>query len=350
MAERIPIWLDCDPGHDDAFAIILAAEHPSLNLLGISTIHGNAPLDRVTENAMRILTAIGRTEIPVYAGCKKPFMRPSIHAPDIHGESGIDGTNLLPEPKVAYTPGNAIKAMYDGIMSTPFQTCILVATGTLTNVALLLATFPDVADHVKEISIMGGSFMEGNITKFAEFNIYADPESANAIFSNTSLSNRITLIPLDLTHQVLATPEVVQELLHPANIKFPEDSPFNTTPLRKMLEELLMFFASTYASVFNITEGPPLHDPLAVAALLPAIIPFERDDPISLPGGIRFMWEYAKVVVDIHGVTLGRTTKHVPSEGETVVRIGTGVDVPKFWEILFDAVGKADARGQVKWE
>ncbi|KAF8415479.1 Inosine/uridine-preferring nucleoside hydrolase domain-containing protein [Tirmania nivea] len=348
--ERTPVWLDCDPGHDDAFAIILAAEHPQLNLLGISTIHGNASLDRVTENAIRVLTAIGRTDIPVFPGVRKPYMRPSVHAPDIHGESGIDGTNLLPEPAVAFQAGNAIRAMHEAIMATRYQTCALVATGALTNVALLLAAFPEVADHVKEVSIMGGSFMEGNITKYAEFNIYADPESSNSIFSNHALSGRITLIPLDLTHQVLATPTVLESLLNPKNHIHPEGTILRngTTALRKMLHDLLSFFASTYAKVFNITEGPPLHDPLAVAAILPPSDPTEQQ-LTAIQGGPRWEWEHAKVIVDTHGVEVGRTLKHAPKQGETIVRIAVSVDVPRFWEVLLKIVNTVDVRGGVQW-
>lgn len=134
-------------------------------------------MDKVTHNCLSLLTAIGKTNIPVYAGSRKPFMRPAVHAPAIHGESGIEGTTLLPEPAVAVQPGNAILAMRDAILATPLQSTVLVATGALTNVALLLATFPEVVTHVKEISIMGGAFGDredcrGNITPVAEFNIY----------------------------------------------------------------------------------------------------------------------------------------------------------------------------------
>ena len=188
-----------------------------------------------------------------------------------------------------------------------------------------------------------------NKLTFRVRNQKCDPESANAIFSNTQLSNRITLIALDLSHQVLATPAILEMLLHPLNLQVPPGSPENTTPLRKMLHDLLTFFASTYAAVFNITEGPPLHDPLAVAAVLPCPILATLHQKSSSAGGIQFEWEYVKVVVDIHGVEIGRTQKHAPKEGETVVRVAKAVDVQKFWEVLMDAVGKADARGKVKW-
>lgn len=348
MSYRTPVWLDCDPGHDDAFAIILAAEHPSLELLGISTVHGNAALDRVTENAIRVLTAIGQTEVPVYRGSKKPFMRPSVHAPDIHGESGIDGTNLLPAAAVSHQPGNAIHAMYTAVMKTDYRSCHIIATGTLTNVALLFSTYPDVVDWCAGLSIMGGSFTAGNITKYAEFNIYCDPESANAVFSNFGLSNRITLVPLDLSHQVLATPTVLEVLLHPhgkSSAIGTANEKRDTTPFRQMLHDLLTFFAYTYAEVFNITEGPPLHDPLAVAAILPFLPHGQHDLP-----QLTWTWEYAKIVVDTYGEEVGRTQKHPAADGETVVRIGMGVDVESFWTLLMRMVSRSDARGKVTWE
>lgn len=181
----------------DTFAIILAAEHPNLNLLGLSTVHGNSSLQNVTINSHSVLKAIGKTEIPVYAGAAKPFMRPAVHAPDIHGESGIDGTNLLPKVEVPEysTKENAVLAMRNALMATPPNTAALVATGTLTNVALLFATFPEVAKHIKVFSIMGGAFgnrpdSRGNVTKTAEFNIFCDPEAAQ---SGTSISSFLAL-------------------------------------------------------------------------------------------------------------------------------------------------------------
>ncbi|KAG0633270.1 Inosine/uridine-preferring nucleoside hydrolase domain-containing protein [Tuber brumale] len=340
-ATKTHIWLDCDPGHDDAFAMILAAEHPNLELIGISTVHGNSSMVNVTTNALSLLTAIGKTDVPVYAGSRKPFMRPAVHAPDIHGDSGIDGTTLLPESKVAVKSGNTILAMYEAIMKTPFQTCAVVATGTLTNVALLFAAFPDVVGHIRCVSIMGGAFggradARGNITKWAEFNIYCDPESAQSIFSNPELSGRITLVPLDLTHTVLATSDVLATLMttsHP------------TTKLRKMLHDLLTFFSKTYADVFNITAGPPLHDPLAVAATIP---------------GNEIEWDMEEVQVEVvcHGEQIGQTIKTPRDQGEELgkggakpvawVKVPRSVTVDSFWKVMMSCVEKAD--GRYNWE
>ncbi|KAI5804357.1 Inosine/uridine-preferring nucleoside hydrolase domain-containing protein, partial [Geopyxis carbonaria] len=328
----------------DAFAIILAAEHPSFNLLGISTVHGNAPMDRVTLNAISLLTSIGRTEIPVYAGARKPFMRPAVHAPDIHGSSGIDGTDLLPEVHTAVQSENCILAMRAAIMATPLQTCVLVATGTLTNVALLFATFPEVVAHLKAVSIMGGAFgtrsdAHGNISKHAEFNIFCDPEAAQSVLANPELDGRITLIPLDLTHTVPATPEILSRL------RLGRDDPGN---LRQMLYELLTYFSATYERVFGLTQGPPLHDPLAVAALLPT-------DEIA--------WEVEEYRVEVvcHGDEIGKTIKTPVGPGGGLVRRETGlggvgkekvcrvkipssVDVDAFWNVILKMVEMTDGR------
>ncbi|KAJ4173759.1 Uridine nucleosidase 1 [Fusarium falciforme] len=276
---QIPVWLDCDPGHDDAFAILLAAYHPSIRLLGISTIFGNAPLKNTTYNAASLLTAIGRHDIPLYVGLDKALERPAIHAPtDIHGDSGLDGTDLLPKPLVSPSSVPAVEAMAEAIRAEAPGTAWIVATGALTNVGALFRKYPELVSHVKGVSLMGGSigggFSDaplgevdghpriGNYTPWAEFNILVDPEAAATVFHTKEIAAKTTIVPLDLSHQVLATPET---------------GPGKTT-LRTMLVELLYFFAQTYADTFGITAGPPLHDPIAVAAVL---IGTESEIPFS---------------------------------------------------------------------
>ncbi|KAF3921093.1 hypothetical protein AA313_de0207438 [Arthrobotrys entomopaga] len=345
---RMPIWLDCDPGHDDAFAILLAATNPHFNLLGISTVHGNSSLKKVTNNALSLLTAFGRAEdVPVYPGASKPFMRPALHAPDIHGETGIDGTTLLPTPLTTAQTTPAVLAMREAILSTPKNTCSVIVTGTMTNAALLFAAFPETAEHIRCLSIMGGAFTVGNITKFAEFNIYCDPESASSIFTLPSLTDKIYLAPLDLTHTVLTTTTVRSTLLS------------QQTTFRTMLHDLLMFFAATYERVFGMTEGPPLHDPLAVAVLLPESC------------GLGFEFVEGSVEVILSGEEIGRTVlrkavvgedddddvnRHCGDEeigekgeeeegrrsGGVRVKVGRKVNVERFWELVMDAVACAD--------
>ncbi|KAL1995614.1 hypothetical protein VTN49DRAFT_1801 [Thermomyces lanuginosus] len=362
VTEPIPVWLDCDPGHDDAFAILLAAHHPSLHLLGITTVHGNASVAKTTINAQRVLTAIGKPEIPVYPGAKKPFSRLAVHAPDIHGTSGLDGTDLLPEPsRPAVTDKNPILAMRDALLAQPAGTAWVVATGALTNVALLFATFPEVAEHIAGLSIMGGAIgggftnapvsrlpgaesRIGNTTVWAEFNIYCDPEAAQSILTNPILMPKTTLCPLDLTHQVLATGPVRQRVL------MSSVSGGTSTALRRMLHDLLMFFAGTYMTVFGIESGPPLHDPLAVAVILSNLNPaYAEAHPSSVikfddRNGERFA---VTVVTDgQHGkdvsITgqLGRTVAE-PKVGQGTV-IPRGLDTDAFWDMLLECIDRAE--------
>ncbi|EMD00571.1 hypothetical protein BAUCODRAFT_118325 [Baudoinia panamericana UAMH 10762] len=283
--EQTPLWLDCDTGHDDALAILLAGHSPEVRLLGISTVFGNASLKHTTYNTRAILQAIDRTDVPVYEGAQKPLLRDPLHAPAIHGESGLDGTTCLPEPIVPVMKDmSAIDAMYVSLSSEPVGTPWLVATGSLTNVATLFKRHPDLASHLGGLSIMGGAvggnftsapmgrvlgkgLRFGNHTATAEFNIYCDPEAAQSVFGNPVLAVKTVLVPLDLSHQFLATRAVQMGLLFgigtPAHR---EPTSAAASPIRRLYFEILTFFAGSYAEVFGMTEGPPVHDPLAVAA------------------------------------------------------------------------------------
>ncbi|MCJ1313235.1 Uridine nucleosidase 1 [Agyrium rufum] len=399
----------------DAFAILLAAHHPNLDVLGISTVHGNASLRKTTINAGSILTAIGKSEIPVYPGAASPFCRIAVHAPDIHGSSGLDGTTHLPSPSVpVLSNSNAILAIYSALIAEPPGTAWLVATGALTNVAVLFAAFPDLAGHIRGLSIMGGAigggFTDapmgtlrgegerfGNVTRWAEFNIYCDPEAAQSIFINPILASKTTLIPLDLTHQVLATREVQLSLLHgsgkplntpksssslstphslpspsskstsspaaesKAEVKAASPSPFplpTPSTTRLLFYELLLFFASTYARVFNITAGPPLHDPLAVAIVL-----FDEgiDAALAFDDRSGERWAVDVVTDGAHGGggdgtqggegekddesgQVGRTVARAVEVGKGGVRIPRGLNVDRFWAIVDDCLGRAEER------
>ncbi|KAI9791665.1 MAG: Uridine nucleosidase 1 [Piccolia ochrophora] len=350
--DQIPVWLDCDPGHDDAFAILLAAHHPSFHLLGISTVHGNASLIRTTENASRILSAIGRPSIPVYPGARKPFCRTAVHAPDIHGISGLDGTNLLPPPPSGPPPTrSAVLAARDALLSTPQNTAWIVSTGALTNVALLLSTFPEVVGWIAGLSVMGGSIGDkftdaplgtvagdedaqrvGNVTQWAEFNIYCDPEAAQALFMNPNLRPKIILIPLDVTHLAFATESVRDLVLRGPDLNSP------VTVLRQLLHDLLVFFASTYQNVFGISAGPPLHDPLAVAVLLPS-------DEVQFEFAQGERWIVEVVTDGLHGQggsMVGRTIVRKLPEGEHGIRIPRGLKVDAFWSMLEQCIARAE--------
>ncbi|KAK0761027.1 hypothetical protein N5P37_005970 [Trichoderma harzianum] len=366
-SDQVPVWLDCDPGHDDAFAILLAAHHPRINLLGISTVFGNASLEHTTHNAASILTAFGKhNDIPLYVGLNKALERPALHAPtDIHGESGLDGTELLPVPKCSPKPEPAIDAMAAALKAQPAGTAWIVATGTVTNVGALFRKYPELVAHIKGLSIMGGSigggFSDaplgkvdgkeriGNTTPYAEFNIFVDPEAAAEMFHNKEIAKKMFMVPLDLSHQVLATEKVRDLLLYG---KDGEKTGTGKTTLRTMLVELLYFFAKTYADVFGITAGPPLHDPLAMLAVL-----LGTPDEIAI-----YDWDEKKsqgpkhnerfdVTVITEGTIeeakrgekqTGRTIAKEAPAGEGGVIIPRGVDVDRFWQVIEECIERAD--------
>ncbi|KAF6803401.1 inosine-uridine preferring nucleoside hydrolase [Colletotrichum sojae] len=363
----VPVWLDCDPGHDDTFAILLAAYHPTIKLLGLSTVFGNAPLEKTTANALSILTAIGKQNaVPVHVGAAKPTSRPPMQAAtDIHGESGLDGTDLLPQPSVSAHPIPAVEAMAAALRAQAPGTAWLVATGSLTNVGQLFTQHPDLVSHIRGLSIMGGAVGDGftdivmgqvdgvprvgNWTPWAEFNIIIDPEAAAAVFHNKALAAKTTLVPLDLSHQVLATEEVRELLLYG---KDGEKTGRGKTTLRQMLVELLMFFAKTYSDVFGITAGPPLHDPLAVAAVLAGTrheIPFHDFD--TKKGKCVKYHERFEVTIVTEGDLeeakegknqLGRTVARLLEPGSEGVRIPRGLDIPMFWKVIEECTERAD--------
>ncbi|TDZ17792.1 Uridine nucleosidase [Colletotrichum orbiculare MAFF 240422] len=364
----VPVWLDCDPGHDDTFAILLAAYHPTIKLLGVSTVFGNAPLEKTTANASSILTAIGKhNDIPVYVGAAKPMARPPMQAAtDIHGESGLDGTDLLPQPlKPADRSVPAVDAIAAALSAQPANTAWLVATGSLTNVAQLFERHPHLVAHIRGLSIMGGAIGDGftdivmgvvdgvprvgNWTPWAEFNIIIDPEAAASVFHNKALAAKTTLVPLDLSHQVLATEEVRDLLLYG---KGGEKTGRGKTTLRQMLVELLMFFAKTYSDVFGITAGPPLHDPLAVAAVLTGTrheIPF-HDFNAKKGNCVKYHERFDLTVVTEGSLEdaqagkaqLGRTVARLLEPGSEGVRIPRGLDIALFWKVVEECTERAD--------
>ncbi|KAK3310580.1 Inosine/uridine-preferring nucleoside hydrolase domain-containing protein [Chaetomium strumarium] len=375
---RIPVWLDCDPGHDDTFAILLAAYHPAIRILGVSTVFGNASLEKTTRNATSILTAIGKADaVPVYVGASKALFRPPMHAPtDIHGDSGLDGTSLLPSSPTAQpiTSIPAVDAAYAALKACPPKTAWVVATGAFTNAATLFLKYPDLIPHVAGLSLMGGAVgggftpavlgtvdgvaRVGNWTQYAEFNVLADPEAAAFIFGNRELARKTTLIPLDVSHLVLTTAEVRDLILYGREEvekgERGERGKGKTTRLRTMLVELLMFFAMTYSDVFGITEGPPLHDPLAVAAVLTGVgdkheIPFCDSDPAEEPGlAQRERYEVTVATEGTYedaraGARTGQITARLLPPGEEGVRIPRSLDIPLFWKVLEECVSRADA-------
>ena len=251
MEKKKRVWLDCDPGHDDAMAIILAAGPShlySVNLIGVSTVCGNQTVEKTTDNALRMLNIINRNDVPVYRGADKPLTRPKRNCPEIHGESGLDGPDIPPRPGCPSTP--AVVAMAEALLSgDPADKPTLVATGALTNVALLFSVYPEVIDRLSELVIMGGAYQGlGNTGPTAEFNIQCDPE-AHIVFEAGLKS--LVMVPLEVTHTVLVTPKIRDGLLT-GYARNPGSSRF-----LRLLDELMHFFEDRI-KVFGF-EHPPLH-------------------------------------------------------------------------------------------
>jgi len=212
------------------------------------------------------MRALNKTDIPVHAGLARGLTRENISATNIHGKSGLDGTNLLPplQPEDKPSGKKAVLAMAEEVLARPKGEVMLVATGSMTNIAILVSLFPEVIDWIKGLVIMGGGLSIGNINSIAEFNIWValreatinmkcDPEAARILFSLPALAEKTVMVPLDLTHSALLTKEIESRILTP-----------NPTKFRQMWAELGRFFADKYATVLGIVAGPPLHDVCAV--------------------------------------------------------------------------------------
>lgn len=247
MSKR-KIILDCDPGQDDAIAILLALASPEIDLVAITAVAGNIGLAKTGWNA-RALVELAGAATPVHAGCPRPLVRDQVDAAHIHGDSGIDGATLKP-PTRPLAAGHAVDFIRDTVRAHGEGEITLVAIGPLTNLACVLVQAPDVAGRVREIVLMGGSIGLGNTTPAAEFNIYADPHAAHVVFNSGA---RIVMTPLELTHQVLATPERVQAI-----------RALGSEPARQIAGILDAYPKTTHFG----SIGGPLHDPCAVAWLL----------------------------------------------------------------------------------
>ena len=302
---------DCDPGHDDAVAMLLAIGNPKINLLGVTTVGGNQSLDKVTYNARAILTMAGVNDVPVYQGCGRPLIRDLEVAASIHGETGLDGVEL-PEPTVPLQEMHAANFIVKTIMENEPNTITIVPTGPLTNIAMAARLEPKIVDRVKEIVLMGGGYHTGNWSSVAEFNIKTDPEAAHIVFNEPW---KVTMVGLDLSHQALCTPEVQNRIEEIG------------TPLAHFVSGLMDFFRLTYQQNQDFVD-PPVHDPCPMAYLIdPSVIQTRR----------------CPLTVEIHGTeTLGMTVADLrgpePSEDECNTQVATTLDFDKFWNLIIDAV------------
>ena len=246
------IIIDTDPGQDDAIAILLALASPELEVLGITAVAGNVPLELTQTNARKICELAGRTDMRVFAGASRPLVRPLVTAEYVHGKTGLDGP-VLPEPEMALEDGFAVDFIIDTIRARPNQSVTLCALGPLTNIALALVKAPDIAAKTREIVLMGGGFFEGgNVTPAAEFNIYVDPHAATTVFE---AGIPIVMAPLDCTHKALTTRAREAALRA------------KKTPVCDAAADLIDFFERFDEDKYG-TDGGPLHDPCVIAYLL----------------------------------------------------------------------------------
>eukprot|EP01063_Lacrimia_lanifica_P020875 TRINITY_DN28152_c0_g1_i1.p1 TRINITY_DN28152_c0_g1~~TRINITY_DN28152_c0_g1_i1.p1 ORF type:complete len:339 (+),score=89.95 TRINITY_DN28152_c0_g1_i1:75-1091(+) len=326
---RIPVWLDCDPGHDDAAAILLAAHSPSVRLLGVSTVSGNQSVDKTTRNAWKMMSLCGTAVagLPLVRGADRPLIREAKHDPGIHGESGLDGSDELD----AYTPADTTpmdraerRSLLDGLQEVarviaqePPGTVDIIATGALTNIALLFRAAPELVGRVRQVVLMGGAMGIGNRHPVAEFNILCDPEAAAIVFD---LPVKVVMVPLEVTHTALVTKEVASRIV----------TDLRRSALSKIIVDLMHFFEVTYLREFGFA-APPLHDPCAVAYAI---------DP-SL-----FTCKLMRVdVVTADHVCSGQTVCDVwgYSAKPKNVHVATKMDVAKFWDVTIDAFRRCNA-------
>ncbi|WP_429179500.1 pyrimidine-specific ribonucleoside hydrolase RihA [Aeromonas salmonicida] len=247
----LPVILDCDPGHDDAIALILALASPELKVLAVTTSAGNQTQEKTLNNALRILTLLGRDDIPVAAGAPKPLARELIIADNVHGESGLDGPTL-PDPAFAPQAMTGLELMAKCLRESP-EPVTLVPTGPLTNIALLLAAHPELKPKIARIVLMGGAAGAGNWTPAAEFNIYVDPEAADMVFKS---GIPITMCGLDVTHAAQVMDEDIARVRAITN------------PVAQCVAGLLDFFMIYHRDPKWGFAGAPLHDPCTIAWLL----------------------------------------------------------------------------------
>ena len=303
-----PVLIDCDPGHDDAMALLLALASPELDLLGVSTVHGNQTLEKTTANALRVLEFAGRGDVPVAAGADRPLTREPRVAAHVHGETGLDGPDL-PPPAGAPAEAHAVDFLAERLRAAGHPVT-LIPIGPLTNVALLLARHPEAAEDIERIVLMGGAIAEGNVTPAAEFNIWVDPEAAARVFAG---GIEVTMVGLDVTHRALMTSEHAERLRAAGRVG-------------AMVAELWAFYHRFHSRVYDF-PGAPVHDALAVAHVI------RGDLLVTVPRNVEVDCASelcrGRTVVDLWQIS-GR---------EPNAQVAVDVDADAFLEMLVERIG-----------
>lgn len=306
----LPLIIDCDPGVDDAIALLLAFASPEFNLLGITTVAGNVPLHHTSINARKICELANCLSVPVFAGCPRPLVRSLVTAEEVHGETGLDGVDL-PNPALPLHPRHGVDFLIDTLMHAP-EPVTIATLGPLTNLAIAIIQQPAILHNVREVVMMGGAITHGNVTPAAEFNIYVDPHAAHVVLtSDVSL----TLVSLDVTHQVLTTQERLAEIEAIA------------TPVAKAAAALLAHYGTFDAERFGI-PGSPLHDPCVIAYLLQPEL---------------FNGHPAHVVVELQSNhALGQTIVDIWNVGDRPpnAHVLRSVNAPGFYALLLERLAR----------
>jgi len=343
------VWLDCDPGHDDATAILLAVHCSNIHLLGISTVHGNASAENTNNNAARCLYAFAAPEsVKLFPGATKPLLRKARHDSEIHGPDGLGGVEGL--PPVSHdgvrarfqSQGQIVRAvegMAEALRATwrdgLGEKVTMISSGPMTNIALFVSVYPELVSGIEEFVFMGGGVGIGNRGATAEFNILCDPEAAKIVLD---VPTPKVMIPINVTYTAIATLKQRCRLLSPGSSFVDGVLPKATTSLRHMLSTLISFFASTYKSTFGFNDGPPLHDALTIAY-------------VSDPG--MFTCKRFRVDIELSGsFTAGETVVDIRnyracddswgSSGKNCM-VAQAVNVEGFFDLFHDCVQRCDA-------
>ncbi len=313
------IILDCDPGHDDAIAILLAAGNPGIDLLGITTVSGNHNVDNTTRNALSVCTAYG-IEVPVARGSAGPIVSDQVLAIEIHGDTGLDGP-VLPPASFELDKRHAVDFIIDTVMAHEPRTVTLVPVGPYTNIALAIRKEPRIIERTKRVVAMGGSYTRGNITPAAEFNVYGDPEAADAVFR---ANWDVTMVGLDLTHQALATPELQDRVRAVGG------------SISKFILDIWAFIATTHGGLLQI-EYPAVHDACCVAAMIDATVftTEKADIRVEIAG----RWTKGMTVCNFE--KMGGMRHFGGTAGEQVAfrhHVAMKLDHAKFCDMIVDAL------------
>lgn len=322
---RIPVWLDCDPGQDDTVAIIIACYSVHFDLLGISTVHGNVSLQNTTCNALRVLTAIGKTEIPVYPGEAKPLDNyAEVFAADVHGKTGLNGSNLLPVSRMKPKNKSDFFPHLARVIEENEGRLNIVATGPLTNIATFFKQYPHLRSKINWLSVMGGGFEVFNINGNAEFNYFCDPFAAKEIVQDDILSRRMIQASLDITSKVFISSSIQERVL---------DGKEQASNFRAMMYELIdSFNKRMLAKKLPDYKGPVIHDPVALVALLQFL---------GVTNELEFTYERRTFGVSIEPASYGTITGAKKDE-QNGIYVLKDLSVSRFWQEVLAVYDAAD--------